>query len=110
MNGKIKCTNDLPEHGVCEIGCVVYIKNKSHRLPYHDPAAELIMMELRDGQSYHGLGGFMCIVGQISHQITKRPNGLSRGSAASVKCVTPFSVSPLDYAPEPQRAHQRGLR
>ena len=47
--GKIKCCNELAHETACQAGCVVYLKQKPHRLSLHDPAAEIIMIQLRDG-------------------------------------------------------------
>ena len=49
--GKIKCTNDLPPQHAFEIGCVTYVKQKSHRLSHHDPSAQVIMLDLKGGKS-----------------------------------------------------------
>ena len=51
--GKIKCTSELPQQIVCEEGCVVYLKEKPHRLSYHDPATHVIMMQLKGGTLKH---------------------------------------------------------
>ena len=48
---KIKCSNQLPSHSICDRGCVVYLKEKPHRLSFHDAAAHVIMMQLKDGLS-----------------------------------------------------------
>ena len=50
--GKIKCSNEFPQQTVCEVGCLVYLKEIPHRLSYHDPCTHVIMMQLRDGKCF----------------------------------------------------------
>jgi len=51
--GKIKCSNQLPPDSVCKRGCVVYLKEKPHRVSHDDGAAHVIMMQLKRGAMQH---------------------------------------------------------